>query len=244
MTIHDWTRVPAGLFHHLHQAWSVEISNALNRGVLSDGFYALVEQRVDGPEPDVIAVETSEPPRGRSATMTLDPPRTAMTAKSRTDAGRYAQRANRISIRHPLGNVVAVIEIVSPGNKESRHAVRSFVAKAIEFLRAGVHLLIVDLFPPSPRDPHGIHGEIWNEIASEPFELPAGKSLTLAAYDSGEDLTAYIEPLCVGDPMPDMPLFLLPGEHVVVPLATTYDAVWSLMPEPIRKRVLSAEPTA
>jgi hypothetical protein len=35
-----------------------------------------------------------------------------------------------------------------------------------------VNLLIVDLFPPTSRDPQGIHGAIWDELAGEPFELP------------------------------------------------------------------------
>lgn len=42
MPIQDWTRVPAGLFHHFHQDWSVEIVRALNRGILPKGVAALV----------------------------------------------------------------------------------------------------------------------------------------------------------------------------------------------------------
>src|SRR5437763_10137593 len=45
------TRRSSDLFH---QSWSVEIKNALNGGLLPKGYYALVEQRVGGPEPDVI----------------------------------------------------------------------------------------------------------------------------------------------------------------------------------------------
>jgi hypothetical protein len=41
----------------------------------------------------------------------------------------------------------------------------------------------------------------------------------------------------VGDPLPEMPLFLAPGEHVRVPLETTYGATWSVCPEPIRELV-------
>ena len=26
MPIHDWTRLPGGLFHHFHQDWSIEIA--------------------------------------------------------------------------------------------------------------------------------------------------------------------------------------------------------------------------
>ncbi len=239
MPVHDWTRVQSGLFHEFHQSWSVRIKDALNGGLLAKGYYALVEQRVDGPEPDVIAVETKKRAKtGSGAPLaTLEPPKTLLTTHITSDAVRYARRANRISIRHPLGEVVAVIEIVSPGNKDSRNSLRSFVEKAVAFLRNGVHLLIVDLFPPSVRDPQGIHKAIWDELTDEPFELPAGKRFTLVAYQTGNGFTAYIEPVGVGDAMPDMPLFLEPGAHILVPLEATYAATWAVCPEPIRELV-------
>jgi len=241
MPIHDWTRVPSGLFHEFHQSWSVRLKDALNAGVLTDGYYALVEQHVDGPEPDVIAVQARQPDKA-GGTSTLEPPKTRLTVRTPSDAARYARRANRISVRHPLSQVVAVVEIVSPGNKDSRNALRAFVTKAVGFLRRGVHLLIVDLFPPSPeRDPQGIHKAIWDELADEPFELPAGKPYTLVAYQSGSDYVAHLEFAGVGDPLPDMPLFLTPDAHVLVPLETTYEATWAVCPEPIRDMV---RPTA
>jgi hypothetical protein len=241
MPIHDWTRVQSGLFHEFHQSWSVRIKDALN-GELPKGYYALVEQKVDGPEPDLIAVEMKKRGKGEpggGATATLDPPKTALTAHIAPDAVRYARKANRISIRHPLGEVVAVIEIVSPGNKDSRHSLRSFVEKAVAFLRNGIHLVIVDLFPPSVRDPQGVHKAIWDEIADQPFELPAGKPLTLVAYQVGNGITAHIEPVGVGGRLLDMPLFLTPDEFVLVPLEATYAATWAVCPEPIRELVES-----
>ena len=45
MPLHDWTKVPAGLFHHFHQDWAVELARALNRGLLSKDVTAFVEQR-------------------------------------------------------------------------------------------------------------------------------------------------------------------------------------------------------
>jgi hypothetical protein len=35
-----------------------------------------------------------------------------------------------------------------------------------------MHLLTVDIFPPTPRDPFGIHKAIWDEIVEEPFVFP------------------------------------------------------------------------
>ena len=66
---------------------------------------------------------------------TLEPPVTKMVHRS--DKEIYASRANRIVIRHHLGRIVAVIEIVSPGNKDTRAALRDFVEKTVQFLREG-----------------------------------------------------------------------------------------------------------
>ena len=46
-----------------------------------------------------------------------------------------------------------MIEIVSPGNKSSQTELKAFVEKAIQALSTGIHLLIVNLFPPTRRDP-------------------------------------------------------------------------------------------
>jgi hypothetical protein len=150
---------------------------------------------------------------------------------------RYASKANRIVIKHPLGEVVAVIEIVSPGNKNSWHALRSFVQKAEQLLRQGINLLVVDLFPPSLRDPQGIHKAIWDEIQDEPFELPSDKPLTVAAYSAGEPYTAYVEPAAIGDPLPELPIFLEPGIYVHAPLETTYQSTWAKCPDPLKESV-------
>src|SRR5207302_523039 len=92
-------------------------------------------------------------------------------------------KANAVAIRHVSEHhVVAMVEIVSPGNKNTRHGLRSFVEKAAVLLRAGIHLLIVDLFPPSSRDPQGIHKAIWDEFDEVEFILPPDRPLTLAAY--------------------------------------------------------------
>ena len=90
---------------------------------------------------------------------------------------------------------------------------------------------------PSDRDPQGIHKAVWDELADQPFELPAGKPLTLVSYQAGDEFTAYIEPVGVGDPLPDMPLFLTPDEHVPVPLESTYAATWAACPAPLRELV-------
>jgi hypothetical protein len=148
----------------------------------------------------------------------------------RSEGANYARMADRISIRHPDGDVVAVIEIVSPGTKDSRHAIRAFARKAVGFLQAGIHLLIVDLFPPNRRNPPGIQKVIWDRLCDEAFELPSDKPLTLAAYAASSEIVAYIEPVAVSDILQDRPIFLTPEYYVNCPLEATYQATWSVFP--------------
>ena len=56
---------------------------------------------------------------------------------------------------------------MSPGNKHSKLAMREFVEKTLDYLTAGIHVLIVDLLPPTPRDPFGIHKLIWDEFEDD-----------------------------------------------------------------------------
>src|SRR6185437_11035990 len=123
-------------------------------------------------EPDVITIERDTPAGDGhldGIAVAEAPPEARFVMRS--EAASYARKANRITIRHPDGEVVAVLEIVSPGNKDSRHAIRAFARKAAEFLHNGIHLLIVDLFPPRRRDPQGIHKVIWDQFLEEPFTL-------------------------------------------------------------------------
>ena len=237
MPVHDWTRVPAGLFHDFHQSWSIRIKDALNRGPLPAGFSVLVEQRSGVVEPDVLAIEDFDDSRqvSEGGVATLAAPRTNMVRRSDNEI--YAGRANQIVIRHHLGRIVAIIEIVSPGNKDSRAAMADFVRKTINFLRGGVHVLVVDLFPPTLRDPFGIHKAIWDEINEEDFAFPVGKNRILVSYETGPERVAYLEPIAVGDPQPDMPLFLAAGFHVSTPLESTYQSAWDSEPPPFRRAV-------
>jgi hypothetical protein len=205
MPIHDWTRVDAGIFHDFHHTWITEIRRVLNRGLLSPEYYALAERIASGFGPDELHL--------------------------RAENDQYAAKAKAVVIRHKSNHqIIAIVEIVSPGNKNSRHAVRAFVDKAREMLRGGIHLLLIDLFPPGPRDPQGIHKAIWDEFIDNDFELPAARRLTLAAYIGGPFPEAFVQPVAVGQALAEMPLFLTPDVYVPVPLETTYQAAWADVP--------------
>ena len=124
-----------------------------------------------------------------------------------------------------------MLEIVSPGNKSNRHAFQVFVDKACTLLEYRVHLLIVDLLPPGPRDPNGLHAAIWQQIEDDLFQPPADQPLTMVSYECDATTRAYIEPFALGESLPDMPLFLEPNACVMVPLEATYQAAFDVLPK-------------
>jgi hypothetical protein len=233
MPIHDWTRVPAGTFHFFHQRWIAALPDALNGGGLPEGYCALSAVDAKGPIPDMLA-RKAQPPTPASGPVgvgVLDiPPSTRIVSRGENTAG-YARRADRLPVSLPQGELIAVLEIVSPGNKDSTNGLQEFVRKAGKLLRRGVHLLIVELFPPSSRDPHGIHQAIRDQFKEGPFDLPPDKPLTLASYAAGPEKVAYVENVAVGERLPDMPIFLTPDRYVPCPLEATYQTTWGVFPQ-------------
>jgi hypothetical protein len=188
---------------------------ALNKGGLPSDCYVLTSESALPPGRDLPALEEPE---------------------------LYALKACSAVIRRTSNHeVIAICEIVSPGNRRTQPALQSFVDKAVFILRSGIHLVVLDLFPPGPCDPQGIHRAIWDEISDNDFVLPADKPLALVSYIGGPVPEALIEPTAVGAALPEMPLFLTPEVYIRLPLEATYESAWENMPGYWRD-VLSAPP--
>jgi hypothetical protein len=210
----------------------------LNAGLLPPGFFAMAEQIIGRPETDVVTLQAKPSPKDhgeRNGGVAIATPQPKTRFVLALESERYARKANRIAVHHELGEVVAVIEIASPGNKDRRHSLQSFVTNAFDLIEQRVNLLIVDPFPPGTHDPRGLVGAVLDEFGSQPFELPPDKPLTLAAYQVEPVEMAYVETIAVGDRLPDMPLFLYDAHHIYVPLEETYQTTWSVLPGEIRE---------
>src|SRR5215203_5959378 len=98
MPMHDWTKVPDGIFHAFHHEWISRACDALNSQLLPSDRYAM-------PEP--ICVEAASD---------------VMNPQADDEAEFYRRKKSAIAIRHVSGDrVVAMIEIVSPGNKSNKN---------------------------------------------------------------------------------------------------------------------------
>jgi uncharacterized protein DUF4058 len=246
MPIHDWTRVEAGIFHHFHHSWIEEIQRALNNGILPPQYYAMAEQHTRNYGPDVLALERTAVDSGDlsagdspdAGDLLVAEPKTTWSGE--TEMAFYRRKQSSVAIRHVSGDeVIAMIEIVSPGNKSGRKAVNEFVDKACMLLKNDIHLLVLDVLPPGSSDPQGMHGEIWEALEGVlPDDL--GKPFVFSSYEADVGVRAFAEAADLGDPLPDMPLFLLPRKHVLVPLEKIYDSAFAALPRRWRD-VVAAE---
>jgi len=247
MPVHDWTRVDAGTFHGFHTAWMTHLSEALNAGRLPEGYYALPEQHGGRLIADVLTLHASPPgpqPLPRPVAGGLAVAEVPPKAQYRRTASAARARQRTLTIRHVTGHrVVALVEIVSPANKDRPRHVEDFVTKVVGALGQGVHVTLVDLLPPGPHDPQGMDGAVWRALddAEPAYQLPAGTPLTVASYVADTPVEAYAEHLAIGRPLPEMPLFLMPDYYIYLPLEETYEAAFRGMPE-VWREVLAAPP--
>lgn len=238
MPVHDWTRVEAGIFHDFHVGWIPEIRKALNGGLLPEGYYALAEQHAGRAIADILTLHASSegsgplpfPPATGGTIATDAPPRVRWR---QTIESSLVARRRTVAIRHVSGHrLVALLEIISPANKDRPERVADFAAKVVAAVDHGVHVLVIDLLPPGPHDSNGIHGVIHQELegSDEAYNLPAAEPLTLASYVAGPKVDVYLEHRAVGAALPEMPLFLRPDRYIYVPLESTYQAAYQGMP--------------
>jgi hypothetical protein len=209
--------------------------------VLPEGYYALVEQHAGRSIPDVLTLHsdsaylnstepTSLPPETGGTAVAVAPPK---VRRRQTIDPLGLNRRRSVAIRHVSGHrLVALLVIVSPANKDRKSEIESFSDKVCDALKAGVHAVVVDLFPPGRSDPQGIHGAILERLdhSLDEYDLPVDEPLTLASYVAGSRVEAYIEHMAVGASLPPIPLFITPERYVNVPLDATYTQAYAGMP--------------
>jgi hypothetical protein len=209
----------------------------LNEGLLPAGYYALAEQHTRDRIPDVLTLQVPDresalpaPPRDRGVALADAPPRVSRKLVA-DPAAAYQTRRRTLAIRHVSNHrIVALLEIISPANKDRASSVSSFVDKVDSALERGIHVLVADLFPPGKNDPQGIHGTLWIRYCAQGYVVPSDHPLTLVSYRANGVVEAYVEHMTVGDDLIDMPIFLDADFYVNVPLEATYQAAYRGVP--------------
>src|SRR5262245_61644238 len=120
MPIHDWTRVPAGIFHDFHSRWIARLAQTI-ADLLPPEYYVLAEQKAGEIGPDVLTLQGGGNDNGSTAvgeaptthpicTLTATLPKVRFRVRSESDE--YARKARHLVIRHVSGDrLVAIVEI-------------------------------------------------------------------------------------------------------------------------------------
>ena len=245
MPIHDWTRVDAGIFHGFHQRWMARLAETLT-ATLPPNYYAETEQHADERIADVLTLHASPRP-GPQPVPVGGPGLAVLDAQPKLSAHRKGgkipkERLKRrhVVIRHVSGHrIVALLELVSPGNKDRRLSVEQFVAKVEEAVRKEVHVAVIDLFPPTRSAPNGLPSRVWRRFDRSPVLPPPGRPLSLGSFVAKRKPEAFFEFLAFGDELPSFPLFLTATNYIHLPLSDTYAATFTASP-PYLRELLSA----
>jgi hypothetical protein len=199
MPVHDWTKVEAGIFPDFHTAFLTEIRNILNNRVLPQGYYALTEQHAGRFIADVLTLRALDPlagtpaPQLRGGLALADAPPRVRRKLTISPAPRTRRRT--LAIRHVSGHcLVALIEVVSPANKDRQEHVDEFATKVASALNMSIHVLMIDLFACGSYDPRGMHGAIQRILGdgedSDPENGPVDEPLAVVSYVAGTPIEA------------------------------------------------------
>lgn len=121
--------------------------------------------------------------------------------------------------------VVAVIELVSPANKDRPDERETFALKSLGYLKAGIGLVVLDIVTDMD---FNLHDEIVRASRSDDrFRMPASPATYAVAYRpvhrNGENLLdIWPHEFRVGAPLPTVPLALKGYGCVPVDLEATY----------------------
>jgi hypothetical protein len=206
MPLHDWADRPG--WEGLHIFWMTEIARAL-RADLPPGYRAvigsspLVAVGAASVKPDVAVTNETAPRAPVPAPAPPEPDVEVAVATLEEDASVQVERDGRL---------VAVVELISPRNKDRPSSREQYAARYLSYLRAGVHTLLVDVH----RRPLG-------------FSFPAPVAPAVVSYrvggpaaTGGRMLAVWQHALEVGGPLPRMLLALTPDEAVMLDLESTY----------------------
>jgi hypothetical protein len=232
MPLLDHFRAPIATRHpweSFHSIWAGEIMALLNR-ILPRRYLATVHTHLGNyVEADVAEFERPlEPgddangePGGGVAVQTYAPPAVALTIPVvYPDDMEVQVRDQRDDAR-----LVAVVELVSPRNKDRPESRRAFAAKCAAYLERGIGVVAVDIVTVHH---FNLHNELIDLLRlEERFLMPATAGTAAVAYrparrQERNEVDVWPVELAVGGPLPVLPLALRGARAVPLDLETTY----------------------
>lgn len=122
--------------------------------------------------------------------------------------------------------LVAVVELVSPGNKDRPDTRRAFAAKCATYLRRGIGLVVLDVVTERHAN---LHNELIDALGlGEGFRMPAAEFLYAVGYrpirrQETNQIDVWPTALAVGARLPTVPLALRGATTIPLELEAAYE---------------------
>jgi hypothetical protein len=220
-------RLPS--WESFHSFWAVVTAEHLNR-LLPRRYIATVHTHLGSHiEADVAEFESPFEPEdgptdgadGGVAVQTWAPPLTTLVAPA------VFPDDFEVHVNDQLDSarLVAVMELISPRNKDRPESRRAFAAKCAAYLQRGIGLVAVDIVTSRQ---FNLHNELAQVLGwGKPLRMPADVFLYAVAYrparrQDKNEIDLWPVPLTVGGPLPLLPLALKGTRAVPLDLEATY----------------------
>jgi hypothetical protein len=227
----------------LHAGWPMMIVASLRRklpprylalprvhlGTSAEVDVATFEDEGDG----VLATGNGSANGGGVATAVWAPPRPTLSIV--TDLPNQDVYEVRVYDEKRHSRLAAVVEIVSPANKDRPEHRRAFVSKCAALLQERVSVVIVDVVTTRTQN---LYGELLDLIGhSDPSLSPEPPILYVVACHMARRadewlLETWVHPLSIGQPLPTAPLWLANDLAVPLDLDESYEQSCSILSIP------------
>ncbi|HEX4610170.1 MAG TPA: DUF4058 family protein [Urbifossiella sp.] len=221
MPLHDWTDRPG--WEGLHIFWMTEIARAL-RSELPPGYRAVI-----GSSPLVavgaVPVKPDVAVTNGTAAYPLTNPTSSAPAPEPDVEVAVAMLEEDTSVQvEQDGRLVAVVELVSPRNKDRPTAREQYAARYLGYLRGGVHVLLADVHrrPIGFSFPQLIAASLGQQLPATAAPSAVSYRVGAPAATGGRMLGVWQHPLALGQPLPTLPLALRGETFVMIDLESTY----------------------
>lgn len=220
----------------VHGGWPMEICRHLLT-ILPKGFRSAPTVNLGTSfEVDIGAYENDGTPASRfidsnggMATMVQEAPTLTIEADV-SDQDEFEVKIYDVEYGREL---VAVIELASPSNKDRPQTREKFANKCIALLQKGICVSIVDFVTERRAN---LYTEVLARVGGADPKLGAtpphlyAVTMRTRPRPKGRDLLdAWFYPMAVGEPLPTLPIWLRPDLRVVLPLETSYETTCDIL---------------
>jgi len=216
-----------------HSQWTSSLAAQLNAGLLPPRHFA--EPQVSHGRIEVdIATErlsgngaASRPISSSGSVATLPAPAWSPPAPTLEMDAVFAAEFTVLVINNAAGpTLVGAIELVSPSNKDRPAARRAFAMKCLNYINAGIGLIVVDVVTEYRAN---LHDEMAGLIVGAAPRFPGTPAIYAAAYrpyrrGNEDKMGVWPVRLNVGEALPVLPLWL---REVEIPVRVDLEAAYT-----------------